>query len=57
MNVTIEADDVGHRSADEGNSSPETSCRNDDHEPLLPTSQPAGSHVSKLGMAGVSLFT
>ncbi|KAF3340393.1 ceramide kinase [Carex littledalei] len=50
MNITMNADDMGDTPADEGNSSPETSSRNDDHEPLLPTSQTAGSLVSKLGM-------
>ncbi|KAJ4731961.1 Diacylglycerol kinase, partial [Rhynchospora pubera] len=49
INITVNADDTSHTSADEGNSSPETSCRNDDNEPLLSTSQPAGSRVSNLG--------
>jgi hypothetical protein len=56
MNITKNANDTGNISADEGNSAPEISCRNDDDKPLLPTSQPSGSCVSELGMAAVSLF-
>ncbi|XP_078162813.1 diacylglycerol kinase family protein isoform X2 [Carex rostrata] len=48
INLTINADDMGHTSANEGNSSPETSCRYDDHEPLLPNSLPASSLASNL---------